>query len=259
MKHRFFLPPASISQGQVIFPPDLAHQLHDVLRMHPGARVTVLDNAGQEYEVELEQVQRDRATGHVRAQWAVQAEPGTSITLYPCLLKGERMEWVLQKGTELGVCAFVPLLSERTVARDAGRMANKRPRWERIIREAAEQSHRGRLPALHAPLFFAQACQESAQAHDLSLIPWEEETRDDLAGVLRARDRRPAHIGLFIGPEGGFAADEIALARRWGMQVVTLGPRILRAETAALAAVAIILSEMGEMSKAAGSRGSILP
>ena len=247
MRHRFFIPPESISQGQVAFDTALTHQLRNVLRLRPGAHVTVLDNSGQEYEIELTQVRRDGAMGHVCAQQVVQTEPNLSITLYQSMLKGERFEWVLQKGTELGVSAFVPVLSKRAVARDTQRIEKKRPRWERIIREAAEQSHRGRLPALNAPALFTEACQQSTQNHALSLIPWEEATENSLANVLRALGRRPARVGLFIGPEGGFDPNEIVLAQGTGLQVTTLGPRILRAETAALVAVTIIMSEMGEM------------
>lgn len=247
MSHRFFVSPESISQNQVTFDAALSHQLCNVLRMRPGALVIVLDNSGQEYQVELTKVQRDGVTGHVRAQRIAQTEPRLSITLYQCMLKGERFEWVLQKGTELGVSAFVPVFSRRTIGRDTRRIEKKRQRWERIIREAAEQSHRGRLPILNSPLSFAEACPQSAQVHTLSLIPWEEAAENSLAHVMHALGSRPASVGLFIGPEGGFDPAEIALAQRAGIQAVTLGPRILRAETAALVATAIIMSETGEM------------
>jgi len=247
MTHRFFVRPESMVQGRVTFGAALAHQMRSVLRLCPGAIVFVLDDSGWEYEVELTHLQRDWASGRVCTQRLMQTEPHLSLTLYQSVLRGDRFEWVVQKGTELGVSTFVPILGRRTIATDVQRIEKKRPRWERIIREAAEQSRRGRLPCLAKPLSFSSACQRGARNHDLSLIPWEEWTQDSLCGVLCALDPRPKTVALWIGPEGGFDPDEIALARRLGIRAVTLGPRILRAETAGLAAVAIVLSALGEM------------
>jgi len=247
MTHRFFVPPAAIVRDQVTLGAENAHQLKDVLRMRPGSHVTVLDNSGRAYEVELVTLQRDVAFGRICGQKMLLTEPRLSLTLYQCTLKGERFEWVLQKGTELGVSTFVPVFSSRSVVREVQRIEKKRTRWERIIREAAEQSHRGRLPRLADPLTWAQACQTSVRDHELALIPWEEAQESGLSDVLRSLDRPPNHVALLIGPEGGLEVDEIAMAQHLGMRVVTLGSRILRAETAGLAAMAIVMSELGEM------------
>jgi 16S rRNA (uracil1498-N3)-methyltransferase len=249
MPHRFFVPPESISQNKVTFGAAHVHQLCNVLRMRAGARVIVLDDSGLEYEVELTQVGRNTVTGHICAQRATQAEPHLRLTLYQGTLKGDRFEWILQKGTELGASAFVPVLCERSVSRDIKRVGGKRPRWERIIREAAEQSHRGRLPRLAAPLSFDRACQESVRENNLSLLLWEEATQESLSGVLRSFSGDLARVALLVGPEGGFASHEVAQARRHGIGVVTLGPRVLRAETAAIVSAAIVMSELGEMGK----------
>jgi len=247
MKHRFFVSPRSIAQSQITFDAAHTHQLRNVLRMRPGKRVIVLDNSGWEYEVELTDVKRDVALGRVHARRRVRTEPRLSLTLYQSTIKRDRFEGLLQKGTELGVAAFVPMFSKRGILIDAGRVEKKRPRWERIIREAAEQSHRGRLPILAAPISFTQACQESVLNHDLSLILWEGTTKGSLSGVLHSLAPRPERVALLIGPEGGFDPDEVALAQCQGIQTVTLGPRILRAETAGVASAAIVMSELGEM------------
>ena len=155
MAHRFFLPPESIVLEEVTFGPAAAHQLRHVLRLGPGARVIVLDDSGWEYEVELNHLGRDAATGRICGRQVPGTEPRLSLTLYQGVLKGHRFEWVLQKGTELGVSRFVPLVSERAVTADAGQIEGKRARWEQIIREAAEQSHRGRLPRLAPPCSFS--------------------------------------------------------------------------------------------------------
>jgi 16S rRNA (uracil1498-N3)-methyltransferase len=191
----------------------------------------------------------------VRTQRTTHTEPRLSLTLYQSLLKGDRFEWVLQKGTELGVQAFVPVLSQRSVFADAERAGKKLSRWQRILREAAEQSHRGRLPQLCAPTSFARACEESVENHQISLMPWEEAAGESLSGALRSADTPPRSVALLIGPEGGFDPQEAALAQGCGIRVVTLGPRILRAETAAVASVAIAMSALGEMEDAGVHRG----
>ena len=249
MTHRFFVSPGSIACDLVSFDPAQARQLRSVLRLRPGARVIVLDNTGFEYEVELTAIDRDAVSGRVCARQASMAEPRLSLTLYQSPIKGDRFEWVLQKGTELGVSTFVPLLAERTILR-GDRIEKKRSRRVRILREAAEQSGRGRLPHLAAPLPFAQACRESAQGHDIAILPWVGAREKSLSTVLRAQQaqRMPAErVALLIGPEGGFTQAEVALAEACGVRVVTMGPRTLRAETAGVAAAAIVLSALGEM------------
>lgn len=247
MSHRFFVPPDAVCGREVHFDRAPAHQMRSVLRLRPGDEVIVLDGTGVEYTVDLVALERDAAQGRVRARRVAQTEPRLALTLYQGLLKADRFEWVLQKGTELGVSTFVPLLSRRTVARPGESIENKRTRWARIISEAAEQSHRARLPHLADPLDWAAACAAAARAHDLFLLPWEGASGPGLCALLHALPAPPARPGLLIGPEGGLEAAEVDLARAHGAQVVTLGPRILRAETAGLAAVAIILSELGEM------------
>jgi 16S rRNA (uracil1498-N3)-methyltransferase len=239
--HRFFVHPQAIHHSTAVLDEAIAHQLRHVLRMRPGARIVVLDNQGWEYEVELAEITNKGARGAVIEKRPASGEPSVYVTLYQCVLKKDNFEWVLQKGTEIGVSRFVPVISQRTVIADNERIkANKLPRWERIITEAAEQSHRGRLPELDAPISFEQALADAASA-DVALIPWEKETartlRDVLPGAAEA-------VALIIGPEGGFEDGEIELAQQHGVQPITLGPRILRAETAAAAAALLVLYEL---------------
>ncbi len=244
MMHRFFVPPAWIQANIVTITGPQAHQIARVLRMRPGERIIVLDNSGWEIETQLISVERDTVRGEVLHRRLSAAEPRTKISLYQSVLKGNRFEWVLQKGTELGVVEFVPLITERCILSEVGAVEKKRQRWERIIQEAAEQSRRGRKPALHEPLFFPQGCERARQVGGLALIPWEEEEAVSLRQALSAAPLFTVH--LFIGPEGGFTPAEVDLARRYGLQPVTLGPRILRAETAGIAAVAAILFALGD-------------
>lgn len=244
--HRFFVSREAFGEDEVILPPSVAHQLRNVLRMAPGGRIVVLDNSGWEYEAELTEVSPQGARARILSRALSATEPRTKITLYQAFLKGQRFEFVLQKGTELGIVEFVPVISARCVVSSLEHAARKAPRWEKIIREAAEQSRRGKLPELTPALFFREACLRATRAGQLALIPWEAETTTSLRQALE-RLPRPFSISLFVGPEGGFDESEIAIAREAGVVPVHLGPRILRAETAGLVAASAILFAFGDL------------
>ena len=244
--HRFFISPNQLRGPVVRFDDDQAHQMRRVLRLRPGARVLALDGQGWQYEVQLEEVSNSRVKGLVVTKSEAIGEPRVRLTLFQSLLQRDKFEWVLQKGTEIGVAEFVPVITRRSLVRDADDVgANKLERWRRIIKEAAEQSGRGALPSLSGPIPFAAAASE-ALSHSRTLIAWEGETtrtvRDVLGGLSEV-----ASVALFIGPEGGFEAAEVEEATSYGTIPVTLGRRILRTETAAVVGAALVLYELGEM------------
>lgn len=246
-QHRFFIKPEQIKKELVTLSGNQARQIAGVLRLSEGDRIHVLDNQGWGYEVELEMVKSVKVVGRVQKKDREKGEPSVRLTVYQSMLKRDNFEWVLQKGTELGVSKFVPMISQRTIVRLTEIKKNKRQRWERIIIEAAEQSGRGIIPALSQPVSL-QAILSAQRNADLTLIPWEKESaRSLLAALKQNKQGTLSNIGLIIGPEGGFAEEEISAAVTAGIIPVTLGPRILRAETAAIAASALLLSELGEM------------
>lgn len=252
--HRFFVPPTAIQGDRVTLTGPVVHQLAHVLRLRPGERIIVLDDSGWEYTVELERLGRERAQGRLVGRAEAQTEPCARITLYQAVLKRERFEWVLEKGTELGIIGFVPIFCARSVVRDPEAVGKKLPRWRAIIREAAEQSGRGRLPRLETPLSFAAACQQAQAAGGLSLLAWEGESTTSLKAALRAEpaaniQHPTSNFQLFIGPEGGFTPEEVRLAEAHGIVPITLGRRILRAETAGLVAAVAILYERNDLSR----------
>jgi 16S rRNA (uracil1498-N3)-methyltransferase len=248
--HRFFVTPEVLARQPVLLSGAQAHQIRRVLRLRPGDRVTLLDNHGWAYEAVLIACGETDAMLQTDRRWTAEGEPRTHITLFQAVLKGEQFGWALQKGTEVGVSRFVPMVCERNVVSDLDAVEQKRGRWERIIREAAEQSGRGRLPELAPAQPFARAvCLPPPTDSGLRrLIPWEGERvtglRDALVGCNFARGAR---IQIFVGPEGGFTEEEVWLAQRAGVQPVTLGPRILRGETAGIVAAAVVLYEAGEL------------
>ena len=251
--HRFFVPPAWVQGGEVGITGPQAHQIADVLRMEPGDRILVLDNSGWEIDTRLTAVDRRAVLGEVLRRRLSEAEPRTKVSLCQGVLKGKRFEFALQKGTELGIVEFVPVIANRCVLSDLATVEQKRERWEWIIQEAAEQSNRGRKPVLRAASLFPQACEKLQASGGLALMLWEEEKRTTLRDVLRqappgyAGRFPPFTVHLMVGPEGGFTREEADIARGYGLVTVGLGPRILRGETAGLVAAALVLYELGDL------------
>jgi 16S rRNA (uracil1498-N3)-methyltransferase len=167
------------------------------------------------------------------------------VILYQSLLAREKFEWVLQKCTEVGVAGFVPVISQRSVVR-TGTSASKLSRWQRILREAAEQSHRGRIPELSRPAGLQEVAGQCG-AFDLSLVavPAARTSIGDCLRTIKKKDN--AAVGLFIGPEGGFTEREVELLTAAGAMAFSLGQRILRTETAAVVASSLVLYELGQM------------
>lgn len=244
MTHRFFVLPSQITPPTVTLPADAARQVRTVLRMRPGQTIVVLDNSGTEWQVELTQVDKPVVCGRIVAQQPARGEPTVRLWLYQAALKAQKFEWVLQKGTELGVTRFVPVITERAVVRDPTAVNKKQGRWRQIIREAAEQSGRGRLPELSPAMLLADTLAESAGC-DRRLMAWEEASRSRT--LQNALTGEPiSTIAVFIGPEGGFTPQEAATAQSAGVRLVSLGPRILRAETAGLAVCAAAMFALGQ-------------
>lgn len=208
--------------------------------MKPGESVILADGAGHDYEVELTELTARAGKGVVVAERPSPAEPSVEIVLYQSLVRPQRFELVLEKGTEVGVARFAPLISSR--AQVKGETGPERlRRWRRIVTEAAEQCGRGSPPSVDRHFMFDEAVRS---ALGLKLIPWEGETSRSLRACLRGLSEKPTTVSLFIGPEGGFEPDEIRLATEHGCVSVSLGPRLLRSETAGIVAVALTLYEL---------------
>jgi len=257
MMHRFFVSPTWIDGDRVRLEGDVARRLSRVLRLSPEDVVVLLDNTGSEYEVALGRFSRDAVEAQVLAVRHGTSESGIHVTLYQGVMKGEKFDWVLQKGTEMGVSAFVPLICGRSVPQERGtRPAARYARWEKIVTEAAEQSGRCLLPEIMEPTAFRDACEGVAGAGALSMIPWEQESTRGLRSALSQLLPSPfkgegrgegAGVNIFIGPEGGFGEAEVDYARSCGVVPVSLGRRILRSESAGIAVVAAVMYVVGEL------------
>lgn len=244
--NRFFLNQKQIKGEEVHFTPAIAHQILHVLRLHEGDAVQVLDNQGHAHRVRLK---LDRSGnllhGRIEATQTVTSESAIKISLCFGLSNRDKVELILQKATEVGVSAFYPFISSRSLVQKAALSDKKHARWERIIREAAEQSGRGKLPELHPPRRLEECALAVKETHARMLIAWEKaETSQDqrlfshLAGQVES-------LALFVGPEGGFSQEEIQNLQASGCEVVSLGARILRMETAAIIFPALVLYDLG--------------
>ena len=232
---RFFVPPESLQGDQVTLSGDTHHHLHKVLRVRPGTHLTLLDGLGDCCEVELEMINRQEALARLIRRWR-ETDRSLPITLIQAVPKGDKLDLVLQKGTELGVRCFRLAETAHSVPQvSPDRLRKREQRWMRIVTEAARQCRRSFLPVIKSAPHLAEVINE--QTDDLKLVLWEAGSVP-LAEALP--DPVPSGIRLLVGPEGGFADHEIAAITAAGFVAVHLGPRILRTETAGLAAVSVL-------------------
>jgi 16S rRNA (uracil1498-N3)-methyltransferase len=239
---RLFVPRAQFEGGRVrIVGAELRHLR--TLRLGAGGRLVVFDDAGDEHEVRLERLGGHAAEAVVLATHRPVRESSLDLVLAPALLKGAKMELVIEKATELGVRRIAPVLARHAIGQPPA--GDRLGRWRRIALAAAKQSGRTRVPELDAPAPLAALVQQDWPG--LRLIAWEGEHDVPLAAL----PAETSAVVIVVGPEGGLADDEVADARAHGFTTVTLAPRILRAETAALAAVALCQHRWGDLSGSA--------
>lgn len=246
--NRFFINPTSINGTDIQFPDDVAHQIRHVLRLRQDDLVEVLDNSGKIYRTKLDfNVANLVVRGSVVDIYEGRSEPKVQIQLYFGLTSREKVELILQKGTEAGVSVFQPFISDRTLTQTTTLTPKKMARWQRIIKEAAEQSHRSLIPQLAEPMTIEHCLQKAGTENELNLLAWENANTEsqELSKVLTMD--RPLRIGLFVGPEGGFSQAEANLAQESGCKIVSLGARILRMETAAILFPALVLYDLNAL------------
>ena len=245
--HRFFVPSECIGSDRVEIRGEVAHRIGRVLRLSPGSEIVLFDGSGMEWTVRLDSVARDHAVGRVLFSEKGRGEPGVRLTLYQGVMKGSKFDWTLQKGTELGVSCFVTMQCQRSVPLSpSGAQPGRAARWRKIVVEAAEQSGRATIPAIGAAMSFIEVCDALENPSMLVVLPWEgEEAKSLSTAVSEAPD--PKDVVLIIGPEGGLSPEEVDYARGKGLEPVSLGRRIFRAETAGIAAVSALMFALGEM------------
>jgi 16S rRNA (uracil1498-N3)-methyltransferase len=236
--------PGALQPGRALaLPPQQAHHAARVLRLKAGDAVTLFNGDGAEYAGIIGHAARERVTVEVASRTEVDREAPLAVTLAQAISSGERMDYTLQKAVELGAAAIQPLTSSRSVVKlDAERAERRLAHWRTVVAGACEQSGRNRIPPV-APVaalsdWLAQPASAGGDAVALLLSP--------RSSIGLREVARPARAVLLVGPEGGFAADEESMATRAGYVAVRLGPRVLRTETAAVAALAAMHTLWGD-------------
>lgn len=237
---RFFIDPRYIVGNDVTFPEEVERQIRKVLRLESSDAVVVLDNTGMTYLVEL-QIKRGQAIkGVIVDKEPGIAEPGTAIRLCFSLSKKEKLEWIFQKCTEIGVTIFQPYVSSRSLVQDPEGFEAKRERYTSIVREAAEQSMRSVMPILMPVMSYEALIAEKFEA--AKIVPWEGTAtveRLNAKMICKCNNAQPVEIRLLIGPEGGFSREEVEQAEEYGYQQASLGKTLLRMETACVVATSL--------------------
>ncbi|OIP97309.1 hypothetical protein AUK40_03425 [Candidatus Wirthbacteria bacterium CG2_30_54_11] len=235
--HRFFLD-LPLTTGQILAAPqDRAHQLIRVLRISEGEQIVVFNGKGGEFEATIGSIQGHHCTIEVGVFHDVQTESSLQVQLYQGIPKKDKLEFIAQKITEIGVHELIPVISQHC----ASRSTRREDRIVKIIEEAAEQSGRVQLMRYGGAVAYAQALERSREA-DLRMIAWEREKETGLADIHH-RFPEAQTIAVFVGPEGGWAESEIELASKSGVVPFSLGPRIWRTETAGIVIPALVLQE----------------
>ncbi|GGD71607.1 16S rRNA (uracil(1498)-N(3))-methyltransferase [Paenibacillus nasutitermitis] len=257
---RYFVTPEQLyGDDHVYLTGDDAHHILRVMRMGPGDEFMVSDGISREAKAVIRKAEPGRVEAEVEEWLPMNGEPSWSITVAQSLPKGDKMEWVIQKGTEIGAAAFIPFQSQRMIVQyDDKKEAKRIERWSKIAKEAAEQAHRSRIPDVKPVLPWRQLLKEIGQ-YDLALFCYEKEGGAAGTGLRAAigsyydskglTDRLASRISvlLIVGPEGGFTPREAEEAEAEGAVIVGLGRRILRTETAAMVGLACLMYESGEM------------
>jgi len=243
---RFFVDENAIADGTATISGNLFCHMSRVLRLKIGTRVILSDGIGRRHVGYIEQIGKENLLIRIEESSSEPSRPaGPLMTLYQGLPKGSKMEFILQKSTELGVDVLAPFAAERSAVRlPAARESQRMERWQRVIREAARQSDRTTLPQLETVADFPDLLSKADQT--VKLLLWEEEKSNRLRSVLGSLPV-PESVSVIVGPEGGLTRDEAASAMASGFLPVTLGSRILRTETAGLAILAILQYCWGDM------------
>ena len=238
---KFFFNKNDISRGQVqLFGEDEKH-IKTVLRAREGEEITLCDGEGMDYQCRIASLERGVLLD-ILSKDVCETEPKTKITLYQGLPKADKMELIIQKCVELGIDRIVAVSTERAIVKLDKKETKKLERWQKIAEAAAKQSGRGKIPEIgQQVLKFKEAVAEAMEL-DGAIIPYEREQETGIRQFVQ--NFKGESVGVFIGPEGGFADEEIALAQENGITPITLGKRILRTETAGMTTTAILLYEL---------------
>lgn len=245
--NRFFVDdPGAFSDRSVVITGEDVNHVKNVLRLKENDELIVSDGRGRDYHCRISGITNEEVVADICDICDNFSELSTEITLFQGFPKGDKMELIIQKTVELGVTRIVPVMTKRTVVKlDDKKAKKKTERYNMIAESAAKQSGRGMIPEVTMPVSFAEAVS-MAEKLDMNIIPYEEAEGVEYSRNIIKSIKEKKSLGIFIGPEGGFAREEVEKALDAGASAITLGHRILRTETAGMAVVSIIMFELEE-------------
>ena len=244
--YRFFISSEAVTDGALAITGEDVNHAKNVLRMRVGEELEAVDEDRFLYHCRILELTEEEIRCEILKKEEPDSELASSVTLFMGLPKGDKFELILQKAVELGVSEVVPVLTKRTVSRpEPKKVESKRKRWQAIAEAAAKQSKRAVIPEVGGLVSFAEALKRAGE-FDVLLIPYEQETDISRTRSLLREIPAGSRIGVFIGPEGGFEPSEVEAAQDMGARSLTLGRRILRAETAAIVTLGILMYELEE-------------
>ena len=245
--NRFFVDdPGAFSDRSVVITGEDVNHVKNVLRLKENDELIVSDGRGRDYHCRISGITNEEVVADICDICDNFSELSTEITLFQGFPKGDKMELIIQKTVELGVTRIVPVMTKRTVVKlDDKKAKKKTERYNMIAESAAKQSGRGMIPEVTMPVSFAEAVS-MAEKLDMNIIPYEEAEGVEYSRNIIKNIKGKKSLGIFIGPEGGYAREEVEKALDAGVSAITLGHRILRTETAGMAVISIIMFELEE-------------
>ncbi len=244
--HRFFVDSKNIGEETIEIDGEDVKHIANALRLEVGDEIEVCDKLSMDYRCKIQEISKENIICEILETYKSRGESEIEVVLFQGLPKSTKMELIVQKCTELGIKKIVPLMTTRCVAKlnDRKKEDKKIERWAKISEEAAKQSKRGIIPEISNAMSFKQAL-EHLKSEDMVIVPYESEEDIELKSVLK--NCKSSKINIVIGPEGGFDESEIEDLKKINAHIVTLGPRILRTETAGFTTTALILYELGDL------------
>lgn len=242
--YQFFVDDAQIGKEFITIIGSDVNHIKYVLRMKPGEKIRVSNQKGQDYFCSIIELGDDFVQADILDSEAANTELSSKIYLFQALPKGDRMETVIQKAVELGVHEIIPVAMKYCVVKlDAKKAENKRKRWQAIAESAAKQSKRSLIPVVHEVMSFKEALSYAKECK-VNLVPYENERGMEATKEAVLELKKDDTISVMIGPEGGFSEEEIELVKEENMKIISLGKRILRTDTAAIATLSMLMLQL---------------
>lgn len=245
--HKFFVPKDSIVDNNAIINGEDVKHIYKVLRLKVGDKVNINNCEGKEYLGEITLIDKTSVAINLLEENAINNESPIQVSLFQGMPKSTKMDLIVQKNTELGIKAITPIITERVIVKTELKEFKKVDRWNRIALEASKQSKRSLVPQINVPIEFVSLLEELKHM-DLVVVPYENEEGYGIKKLVQNLGEKHINkVAIVIGPEGGFEESEIIKLKEIGAEIVTLGPRILRTETAGFTCLSLIMYELGDL------------